>query len=117
MSTCSRDGSKPAARVLGGLSVDVPGISHNSAPAANVYVRPHELEIERQRNGTPRSRLRSHASIPPARTPRSRALRVDDGSEIQVDLPFERLLNSNLNRRQVYVAPRKVRVFVPEYSI
>jgi sulfate/thiosulfate transport system ATP-binding protein len=103
--------------VLGGLSVAVPSSAPSSAAAANVYVRPHELEIERERNGTP-SLAASIARINPAGSLAKIALRVEDGSEIQVDLPFERLLELQLKPgEQVYVAPRKVRVFVPEYSI
>jgi sulfate transport system ATP-binding protein len=103
--------------VLGGVSVAVPGMSHESAPAANLYVRPHELDIERLSNGTP-SLSASIARINPAGSFAKIALRVEDGSEIQVDLPFERFKELELKTgEQVYVAPRKVRVFVPEYSI
>ena len=103
--------------VLGGVSVAVPGMGHESAPTANMYVRPHELDIERHRNG--KASLEALiARINPAGSFAKIALRVEDGSEIQVDLPFERLTELELKTgEQVYVAPRKVRVFVPEYSI
>ncbi|MGC4002525.1 MAG: hypothetical protein QM811_05025 [Pirellulales bacterium] len=36
-----------------GGTTDVPSFASGQAAAANVYVRPHELEIERHRNGVP----------------------------------------------------------------
>src|SRR5687767_6220856 len=39
--------------MVAGLALDLPEYADREAPSANVYVRPHELEIERHRNGSP----------------------------------------------------------------
>lgn len=103
--------------VLSGFSLAVPGLSHKPGADANVYVRPHELEIERHRNGTP-ALAASIARINPAGSYAKVALKAEDGSEIQVELPYERFQSLQLQAgEQVFVAPKKVRVFVPDYSI
>ncbi|MFO0816522.1 MAG: sulfate/molybdate ABC transporter ATP-binding protein [Pirellulales bacterium] len=99
--------------VLGGLNLEVPGIEHPEAAAANVYVRPHEWEIERHRNGAPTIEARI-ARINPAGSSAKVSLVMENGRELQVDLPFERFLELNLQQGDlVYVAPKRVRVFLP----
>ena len=103
--------------VLSGMTVDVPGLPRHTGGAANVYVRPHELEIRRELNGTPHLAARV-VRINPAGSYAKITLTIEDGSEIQVDLPFERYQEINLQPGEtVYVSPRKVRVFGPEYII
>lgn len=104
--------------LVNGVSMDVPGLAGASSESeANVYIRPHELEIERHRNGSP-AMPASVARINPAGSMAKVALVGEDGSEIQVDLPFERLSSLALQPgEQVFVSPKKVRVFYPEYVI
>jgi sulfate/thiosulfate transport system ATP-binding protein len=103
---------------LGTLVVDFPEYPHAEARDATVYLRPHELDIEHQRNGTPAvaatvQRINSAGSI-------ARIALAADG--------FERGLNVELSKQRydelalktgdrVFVSPRKARVFMPDYII
>jgi sulfate transport system ATP-binding protein len=103
--------------VLGGVRMDLPGKVWNDTQRANVYIRPHELQIERHLNGSPS--IPAHiARINPAGSFAKIVLTSIDGNEIQVDLPFDRFQELALQPgEQVYVSPKKVRVFVPDYVI
>jgi sulfate transport system ATP-binding protein len=82
----------------------------------HLYVRPHELEIERYKNGVPSIAARV-SRINPAGAVAKIALATNDG-DIQVDLPLERLEQLALRAGdEVYVSAKKARVFVPEYVI
>ena len=99
--------------LLGGLSLEVPGLERREASSANVYVRPHEWEIERQRNGTPAIEALV-TRINPAGSSAKVLLSVEGERELHVDLPFERFLELNLQHGEtVYVCPKRVRVFLP----
>ena len=101
--------------MLGGMTFHVPGLTH-SANSANVYVRPHELGIARQRSGE--SSLAARVTrINPAGSLARIVLTAQDGSELQVDLPFERFQELKLQTGEmVFATPRHARVF-PEYQI
>jgi len=103
--------------VLSGISVDVGGAMLPDSHQAKVYVRPHELEIERHLNGSPALAARI-TRINPAGSV-AKVLAADlEGREIQVNLPFERYLELNLQPGEpVYVVPKNARVFAPEYVI
>jgi sulfate transport system ATP-binding protein len=97
--------------VLGG-----PGGS-DGASLTNVYVRPHDLEIERHVNGSPAIKA-SILRINPAGAFAKIALATDDGRDIQVELPQDRYDELALRAGEtVYVSARKARVFTPEYQI
>ena len=102
--------------VLSGLA---PFDRRSSIPqrrAEHLYVRPHELEIERQRNGVPAIEAQV-SRINPAGAVAKIALATGAG-EIQVDLPLERLEQLALQPgEQVYVSAKKARVFTPDYVI
>jgi sulfate transport system ATP-binding protein len=102
---------------LRGMAVDVPELSSVASTTANVYIRPHELDIERHINGTPA--LPAQVSrINPAGSFAKIALTADDGHEIQVDLPFERFHELALQPGEhVFVTPRTMRVFLSDYVI
>ncbi len=103
--------------VLPGMTLDVPDLAGQSQPTANIYVRPHELDIDRHKNGAASLTARV-ARINPAGSFAKVALTASDGREIQVDLPFERFSELQLSTGElVYVSPRRVRVFSPEYVI
>jgi sulfate transport system ATP-binding protein len=102
--------------VMPGLTVDVPDMS-TTHPQAKIYVRPHELEIERERNGVPMLEARV-ARINRAGSIAKIVLDAADGASVQVDLPFERFHELQLiPGEQVFLAPKKIRVFVPDYVI
>jgi sulfate transport system ATP-binding protein len=103
--------------VVAGLALELPPHVDPKAPAANVYVRPHELEIERHRNGAP-AMAASVVRINPAGSVAKIGLRGDHGGDLQVDLPLERFEQLQLQvGENVFVSPRKLRVFTPDYVI
>jgi sulfate transport system ATP-binding protein len=82
-----------------------------------VYVRPHELDIVRIPNGVPSSPAQV-ARVNEAGAVAKIGLVAKDGHAIQVDLAPQRFAELKLQLGEtVYVLPRKVRVFPPEYSI
>lgn len=103
--------------VLGGMRVDVADTNGQTSGPANVYVRPHELEIDRAR-ATETSLQAQVLRINPAGSWAKIALTCADGIELQVDLPYERFRELNLQTGEsVFVTARRARVFVPEYQI
>jgi len=103
--------------VLNGMVVDIPNGPRYATGPTNVYVRPHELDIERSRNGEAAFAARI-TRVNPAGSFAKVALTVDNGDSINVDLPFERYQELALQAGEhVYVSARNARVFVPEYVI
>jgi len=102
---------------FGGIPFEVPAALSSQGDAAKVYVRPHELEIERGLNGHPAlsaTVVRVHWAGAVAKV----ALATDDGHEIQVDLPFERFRDLDLQPgERVHVSPKQSRTFLQEYVI
>ncbi len=100
---------------LGGVSVAWPDYPHAESRPASVYVRPHELDILRVHNG--------HAGLP-ARVVHVNAAgsvtrveleAIDTGRPVRVELSQGRHAELGLTAGEtVLVAPRRVRVFVPE---
>lgn len=101
----------------GGVPFEVPAALSGQGEAARVYVRPHELEIERHQNGHPALTAtvqRVHWAGAIAKV----SLAADDGHEIQVDLPFERFRDLELQPgERVHVSPKQARTFTQEYVI
>lgn len=103
--------------VLSGMTIDVPGLTRHPGGSTKVYVRPHELEVRREPVTEPNLPARV-VRINQAGSFAKITLTIEGGSEIQVDLPFERYQEINLQPGEtVYVSPRKVRVFGAEYMI
>ncbi|MDZ4659792.1 MAG: sulfate/molybdate ABC transporter ATP-binding protein [Bythopirellula sp.] len=103
--------------VVSGMQIDSPALVAGKTGAANVYVRPHELNIEREMNGAP-ALSATVMRINPAGSLAKVALATSEGSHIQVDLPFDRFKELKLETgERVYVSPKQVRVFAPEYEI
>ncbi|MGD9723747.1 MAG: sulfate/molybdate ABC transporter ATP-binding protein [Pirellulales bacterium] len=103
---------------LGSVAVDYPEYPHDESRPATLYVRPHELEIEHRANGAASLKARVerlNAAGPVARV----FLRsLDFGVDLNVEVSSERYDELELKEGDtVYVSPRKVRVFVPEYVI
>ncbi len=104
---------------LNDMSLEMPVGMTNKAHAAHIYVRPHELDIERHANGQP-ALPASVTRINPAGAIAKIGLLGSDGADIQVDLPLERFESLRLIVGEtVYVSPKKMRVFAlePEYAI
>jgi sulfate transport system ATP-binding protein len=100
---------------VGELEFDVPG-SRASGPT-KVFVRPHELEIETTPNGGP-----SLAAVVRHVTPAGSVTRVlvvaESGMELTVELPPGRSAELGLKKgASVFVLPKRVRVFEPDYEI
>jgi sulfate transport system ATP-binding protein len=97
---------------------DLPNEQHEEGAAVALYVRPHELELERSANGAPSLRARVeriNAAGPVAKVCVSSA---EFGVELNIELPRERYAELGLARGDtVYVSPRRARVFTPEYVI
>ncbi len=103
--------------VLGGTTVQVAGAIPQDISSANVYARPHELDIERHKNGAPSIAARI-SRINPAGSLTRVSLTGPDNREIQVDVPYDRFQTLQLETGEdVFVVVKQVRVFVPEYCI
>jgi sulfate transport system ATP-binding protein len=103
--------------MLGDLSFAHPDYPHEESRPAKVYVRPHELEIELSpSDGSVRAevlRINSAGAVV-----RVELLAADYGVTMNVDLSPDRRAELALNNGDtVYVSPKRVRVFVPDYSI
>ena len=91
------------------LPVDIPGVG---APAGrSVYVRPHDFDVTRERNGRPAWTARVHRL-----TPLGGHVRLDlvllDGTSLHVELTRERCLTLGLaGGEHVFVSPRDLKVF------
>jgi sulfate transport system ATP-binding protein len=102
---------------LGELAIDYPHYQHDEERPATLYMRPHELDIKRERNGIPSLAARV-ARINPAGPVAKVSLLTNDAHELFVDLSLDRYEQLQLQVGDaVFVYPRSARVFVPEYSI
>jgi sulfate transport system ATP-binding protein len=83
----------------------------------NIYVRPHELHIERKLNGVP-AVAASVVRVNPAGSLAKVVLATLDGRQIQVELTLERFHELALRTGEtVCVSAKHVRVFSPDYVI
>jgi sulfate transport system ATP-binding protein len=104
--------------VVPGLEVSYPEYPHSEARDAAVYVRPHEIELQRQPNGTPSLRAEVLHVNPTGSTIKIELRALDDDRRINAELTAERFAELQLELGDtVHVSPRKVRVFMPDYSI
>ncbi|MDR3635550.1 MAG: TOBE-like domain-containing protein [Isosphaeraceae bacterium] len=89
------------------LSVSIPGAGEQ----ASIYVRPHDFDITRERNGRPAWTARIRRL-----TPLGGLVRLDldllDGTSLHVQLTRERSLELNLaDGEDVFVTPRDLKFF------
>jgi sulfate transport system ATP-binding protein len=102
---------------LGGLEVYWPDYPHEDPRPAEGYIRPHELEIERFPRGDPALQARV-VHVNPAGAVTRVQLAVDDAEDVHVEIGPDRTAELDLKPGEtVYLTPRRVRVFVPDYSI
>ncbi|MCE9548584.1 MAG: sulfate/molybdate ABC transporter ATP-binding protein [Planctomycetia bacterium] len=102
---------------LGDLSIDMPHHQHTQEQPATLFMRPHELDIKRERNGVPSLAARV-VRVNPAGPVAKINLQTNEGNELFVDLSLERYAQLKLAVGEtVFVYPRAARVFVPDYVI
>jgi sulfate/thiosulfate transport system ATP-binding protein len=97
---------------LGEMPIDLPAESAQDAKSALVFVRPHLLEIEHQRNGGDNFRAKVthiNAAGPLVKVD----LLTDWGAPVHVEISHERYSSLGLRRKDdVFVRPRERKVFV-----
>ncbi len=104
--------------VLSGLEVAMPEYQHDDSRPVKAYVRPHELDIDRE----PRDATSLEAEVLRVNAASS-AVKVEliakeFGLPINVELTEERFRELQLKTGDlVFVFPRRVRVFVQDYQI
>ncbi len=96
------------------MPLEMPTGLSDEIAAAHIYIRPHELDIQRHLKGHP-ALPANVTRINPAGAIAKVGLIGTDGAEIQVDLPLDRFESLRLKLGEtVYVSPKKMRVFAPE---
>jgi sulfate transport system ATP-binding protein len=102
---------------LGEMEIPYPDYSHNEERPASVYVRPHELDIERESGpGSVAARV-MHVN-PAGAVARVHLEALEGQRSLHVEVAPERWRELNLSVGDTaYVLPRRARVFLPEYSI
>ncbi len=101
---------------VGGMEFDLPG--SRVSGETKVFVRPHELDIQTDQNGTPSLPAVVRHVTPAGSVTRVLVSVTETGMELTVELPPDRSAELKLKKGDtVFVAPRKVRVFEPDYTI
>jgi len=112
-------GSVQAGRArLGSLEVAYPEYPHDESRAATAFIRSHELEILRAKNGRPSLEVKVMHVNPARPVVKVRVYSETFGVVLNVDVPWDRYAELRLQVGDtVHVAPRQVRLFVQEYTI
>src|SRR5690606_11459102 len=103
---------------LGEFAVEFPDYPLDVSLPATLYARPHELDIER-----PGARASGIATTVRRINPTGSLTRISllshgDDREIQVELTADRFAELNLRLGDhVFLQPKRVRAFLPEYEI
>ena len=104
--------------MVGNVAIDYPEYPHAEPQAATLYMRPHELDIALKENGVPGLRASVRRVNPTGSVARIGLTATDHDTDIQVDLSMDRFAELGLKPGDnVFVLPKRVRVFVPEYVI
>jgi sulfate transport system ATP-binding protein len=94
------------------IAIEAPSAATSAETEARVYVRPHELNIRRYRNGVPSFEariVRVNSAGPVARVD----LLTSDEKPVQVDLTIEQLTELKLHTGEtVHVSAKRARVFL-----
>ena len=95
-----------------------PGAPNGSAPKTEVYVRPHELAIERRRNGEASIEAKVVHVNPTGSRTKVELRAVEADQTILAELTAERFAELALKTGDtVFVSARRAHVFAPTYSI
>jgi sulfate transport system ATP-binding protein len=104
--------------VAPGLELAYPGHADAEARDAQFFVRPHELVIERHKNGVASLEARVLHVNPTGSRTKVELKALDSDLVINAEISAERFEELGLKSGDiVHVSPRRVRVFVPQYSI
>jgi sulfate/thiosulfate transport system ATP-binding protein len=118
MLTLQNAQGKPLRAHIGAVQVAFQDYPHDEPRPAALYVRPHELDIDRQPGHEADLRVRVLHCNPAGSVTRVHLQSVDGERSITVDLTHDRHQELDLQQGEtVYVSPRRVRVFVPDYAI
>jgi sulfate transport system ATP-binding protein len=103
---------------LGSLEVEYPDYPHDDPRAATAFIRSHELEILRKKNGRPALEA-TVTHVNPARpVVKVRVYSETFGVVLTVDVSWDRYTELRLNVGDtVFVSPRQLRVFVQDYAV
>jgi sulfate/thiosulfate transport system ATP-binding protein len=103
--------------VFGQLVLDQPNAGATDGKAARLFVRPHELDIGREHNGSPSLRarvVRVQSAGPQVRV----ELLAETGESVTVEMPHERFRATQVvPEDRVYVSLRDSRIFMEDYVI
>ncbi len=103
---------------LGGMEVEFPEYQHHESRETTLYVRPHELEIERFASSPKSLPAKIERINPSGSVIKVYVIATEFGAPLHIELGAERYSELNLvEGESVYVVPRRVRAFLPEYSI
>jgi sulfate transport system ATP-binding protein len=103
--------------MLGECALDGHYFPGKDEGAAMVYMRPHELDIKLYKNGAPNFQAKV-TRINPAGSIAKVTTRTNEGQDVLVDLSLEDYHRLSLvEGNDVYIYPKKARVFLPEYEI
>jgi sulfate transport system ATP-binding protein len=103
---------------LGSLELDYPDYPYDDPRAATAFIRSHELEILRKRNGRPALEVRVTHVNPARPIVKVRVYSETFGVLLTVDVSWDRYAELRLNVGDtVFVSPRQLRVFVEGYAI
>jgi len=103
---------------LGELEVAYPEYPHGESRAATAFIRAHELEIVRKRNGRPSLEVKVTHINPARPVVKVRVYSDTFGVVLTIDVGWEHFTDLQLRVGDtVYVSPRQLRVFVQDYAI
>lgn len=104
--------------MIGNMVLEYPDYAHAESSPAAVYVRPHELELDNVPSGTSAIRAKILHINPTGSMTRVQLLAEEFDFLIHVDTSHERCTELNLQPGvHVYVMPKHLRVFLPDYVI
>jgi sulfate transport system ATP-binding protein len=103
---------------LGPLAVDAPELAETQNSPAVGYVRPYDIDVQRHRNGGTTIEVIVRHVNPVGPVVRLELERHDTGDLIEAELTRERYQELALKAGEhAHVKPRKLQVFVDDYSI
>jgi sulfate transport system ATP-binding protein len=103
---------------LGSLDLEYPEYPDDNPRAATAFIRSHELEILRKRNGRPALEARVTHVNPARPVVKVRVYSEAFGVLLTVDVSWDRYTELRLNVGDtVFVSPRQLRVFVQDYAV
>jgi sulfate transport system ATP-binding protein len=103
---------------IGGISIDLPEYQEADAGPAFAYVRPYDIEINRQRHSPEEIEARIRFIQGAGAVARLELERLDTLEMIEAEMTRERYRELGLAEgEKVFLRPRNMRVFVGDYHI